>query len=246
MKKPFYHSTIRKIVISFGSLFNELQIEREDSNGVFKEINIPIIYTTKEKFVTRIQQVSDQITSDDPIIEEYLPKMAYEITSLSYDPSRKTNTLEKIRGENDELFVFNKVPYTLTFSLYIATRKIDDSLRIIEQILPYFTPEIVLKIKDLNELQLETNVPIVLSGTNFEIDSEGSFDDRRVVFWSLDFSVDFYLYAAIRDSAIIKKTTIDINNINTNKLFEQYLAEIDPLSANSTDNYIIKETIKNV
>lgn len=242
--QPFYHHTIRNVVVAFGSLFNELQIEREDSNGVFKTIHVPIIYATKEKFILRINQQADDIVSDKPKIEEVLPRMSYEITGLNYDSERKTNTVKKIRGKEDtEKFIFNKVPYILNFSLYIATRKIDDSLRIVEQIVPYFTPELVLTIKDLDELGLETHIPIVLESTNFEIDSEGTFDDRRTVFWSLDFTAKLYLYAAIRDSAIIKKSTVDMNDIASSVLMERYTATVDPITAQKQDSHTIIETI---
>ncbi len=244
MKPAFYHNTIRNIVIAFGTLFNELQIDREDSNGIYKTIPVPIQYTTKEKFIIRINDANQQLATDKVVIEDTLPRMGYEMTSLGYDSERKGNTMVKMRGKDDHKFVFNRVPYNMTFSLYIATRKIDDSLRIVEQILPYFTPELTLTIKDLNELDLETNVPIMLDNVNFEIDSEGTFDDRRTVFWSLDFTVKIFLYAAVRDSSIIRKTTVDINSINTGDLFEKYIAELDPINANRDDNYNIIETIE--
>lgn len=243
MKTPFYHNTIRKIVIAFGTLFNELQIDREDSNGLYKTIPVPILYSTKEKFILRIND-PNEINGTTVTIEETLPRMGYELTSMEYDSLRKTNTLVKLRSDKDDYsFSFNRVPYKLHFALYIATRKIDDSLRIVEQILPYFTPELTLTISDLTDFNFETDVPMVLNGTNFEIDTEGTFDDRRTVFWSLDFSVDAYLYAAIRDSSLIKKAIIDINNVNTDSLFEQYIAEVDPLNASSTDPHDIVETI---
>jgi hypothetical protein len=242
MKTPFYHETIRKLVIAFGTLFNELQIDREDSGGKFQTIPIPIIYNTKEKFILRINEIDD-IASTKVRIEETLPRMGYELTNVSYDTTRKTNTMVKLRGSNDNIFSFNRVPYKFGFSLYIASRKIDDSLRIIEQIVPYFTPELTLTIKDMTPLDISTDVPLVLEATNFEVDSEGGFDDRRVVFWSLDFTIDAYLYAAIRDTTLIKKTTIDFKDINNSNIFESYLAEVDPLNASSSDNYTIKEEI---
>lgn len=244
MKAPFYHNTIRKIIISFGTLFNELQIDREDSGGVFHTKPVPIKYSTKEKFIARINNIKD-IDDDKLKLEETLPRIGFEMTGMQYDSVRKTNTLNKHCSLDRTQFTFNRVPYLINFTMYIATRKIDDSLRIVEQIVPYFTPELTLRIKDLEKLGIETNIPIVLNNPDFVVDAGGSFDDRRTVVWQLDFTAKAYLYAAIRPTSLIKKATIDFKNIDTETLFESYIAEVDPITANIDDNYDIVETIIN-
>lgn len=244
MKQPFYHNTIRKIIISFGTLFNELQIDRVDSAGVFHTKPVPIKYSTKEKFIARINNIKD-IEDDKVKLEETLPRIGFEMTGIQYDSVRKTNTLEKHVSEDRTQFTFNRVPYLINFSMYIATRKIDDSLRIIEQIVPYFTPEITLRIRDIEQLGVETNIPIVLNSPDFAVDSGGDFNDRRTVAWQLDFTAKAYLYAAIRPTSLIKKATVDFRNIDNNQLFESYIAEVDPITANIDDNYDIVEQFVN-
>jgi len=245
MKTPFYHNTIRKIVIVFGTLFNELSINREDRNGIYQEIPVPISYMTKEKFIARINNI--QQPGDEKItIEETLPKMSYEMTGMRYDSARKENTVQKMRSkENDDLFMFQRVPYNIEFTLNIATRKIDDSLRIVEQIVPYFTPELTLKIIDMEPLDINTNIPITLSDTNYEIDSQGVFDDRRTVFWSLTFTAQAYLYANYRDNSIIRKANVNMRDLESGAFYERVIAELDPINANSNDDYDVKVTIDN-
>lgn len=245
MIDPFYHNTIRKIVVSFGSLFNELQIDREDSNGVYNTIPVPLSYSTKEKFVWRINDL--QQPGDDTItIEETLPKMSYELTGLMYDAERKESTIQKMRSNaDDNIYMFQRVPYNLEFSLYIATRKIDDSLRIIEQILPYFTPELTMRIIDVDALQVNTNIPITLNSPDFEIDSQGAFSERRTVFWTLNFTAQCYLYANYRNDTVIKKATIDIKDLETGNFYERFITEVDPIGSNSFDDYNIVDTVTN-
>jgi len=244
MKPPFYHNTIRKIVVAFGTLFNELSINREDSNGIYQEIPVPISYMTKEKFIARINNI--QQPGDETItIEETLPKMSFEMTGMIYDSSRKENTIQKMRSEvDDDLFMFQRVPYNIDFTLNIATRKIDDSLRIVEQIVPYFTPELTLKIIDMEALQINTNIPITLADANYEIDSQGVFDDRRTVFWSLNFTAQAYLYANYRDNSVIRKAEINMRDLESGVFYERVIAELDPINANSWDDVVdVKITI---
>lgn len=245
MKTPFYHNTIRKIVVAFGSLFNELQIDREDSTGIYDTIPVPLSYSTKEKFIWRINDLQ-QPNDDTVTVEEILPKMSFELTGMTYDPERKENTIQKMRSEaDDNIYMFQRVPYNLDFSLYIATRKIDDSLRIIEQIVPYFTPELTLRIIDVDALQINTNIPITLNNPDFEIDSQGSFEERRTVFWTLNFTAQCYLYANYRNDTVIKKATIDIKDLESGNFYERILTEVDPITANSFDAHQIVETITN-
>lgn len=244
ISKPYYYNTIRKIVVAFGNIFNELSIDRVNSEGqIIRTIQIPLSYTPKEKFVRLITEYSK--IDDNTHIQETLPRMGFELTSLEYAPERKTNTMEKIvevDGDSTK-YMFNRVPYNLGFSLYIATRKLDDAFRIVEQILPYFTPELTVKIIDKGDYNISTNVPYILTSTNFEITSDGSpEDDQRSVVWELNFTAKAYLYAATRDSGVIKKTIVDINNTISDQFLEQYVASVDPVSANPDDEYNISES----
>jgi len=245
LSKPYYHNSLRKIIIAFGTIFDKLSIDRADVDGNFiKNIKVPLQYFPKEKFVQRIQHDKNL---DDRAKVDTLPSMGFEMTALTYAPERKTNTLRRLHTNwNDARTtqsMFNRVPYDLEFALYIATRKLDDSFRIVEQILPYFTPEFNVKIEDMEAYDIETNVPFVLNDTSFDIEADGSFDERRTVLWTLIFSAKAYLYSDSNEISLINKTIIDINEIDTHDFFEGYRARIDPPDATVNDDYEIIETV---
>lgn len=229
--RTFYHGALRKMVIAFGSLFNDLQIQRVNASGVpIKTLPIPLQYVGKEKFIRRINEYSS-INDAEVRIQETLPRMGFEVATLSYASERKTNTIDKIFDKSsNSTFMFNRVPYDVDFNLYIATRKIDDAFRIVEQILPYFTPELNIKIQDMMDFDIVTNVPLALRGVDFQMESDGSFDDRRTILWTLTFTAKTYLYGAIRDANLVKRSIIDLHNIPDDVAYfaEEYMATVNP------------------
>lgn len=141
-------------------------------------------------------------------------------------------------------FMYNRVPYNFNFSLYIATRKFDDSLRIVEQILPYFTPEFTVKIVDKEDFGITTNVPFVLDAVDFEMLEDGPMEDaRRSIVWTLQFTAKGYLYAATTAQTLIKKSIVDISSLETDRFFQSYMAEVDPKSADEDHPHSIVETV---
>ena len=58
--KHFYHESLRKVVVAFGTIFNNITIHRTDSNNnVVQSIKVPLAYSPKEKFLTRLEQQAD-------------------------------------------------------------------------------------------------------------------------------------------------------------------------------------------
>ena len=205
----FYHSSLRKLVIAFGSLFNDVRIARYNSDGTIKEyIRLPLSYGPKEKYLARINQPSS--LSDGTKVETTLPRLGFEITGINYDSGRKRNTMQRkvmgISGDNwQRKYNYSEVPYNIEFSLYCMVRNTDDGLQFIEQVLPYFTPEfnITINVNDLNQKQ---DIPIVLNGVNSEEDYEGDFDSRRNITWTLNFTAKTNIYGEGRTSGTILKT----------------------------------------
>lgn len=239
MKPYFYHSTIRKLIISFGTLFNELQIERTKENGEKFYKPVPLSYTPKEKFYTTLNKIND-INDDKLRIEDSLPKIGYEMTTIISDPIRKAVTINKIINDDRTKYIeINRAPYNIGFSLYIATRKMNEGLKIIEQILPYFTPDITLEIQDYDNIDY-TEIPIVLENVAYEVDATGSMNDRRIILWQLDFTMKAFLYAKIDDTSLIKKTIINNKVFNNDEILSTYGVEVIPQTANINDNYVIQ------
>ena len=132
----FYHETMRKCVIGFGTLFNDIHITRKDSSGnVIQSMKVPLAYGPKQKFLTRIRE--DASISKTTAIT--LPRIAFEIQTLSYDTTRKLNRVAKIRktsakGSGKLETQYMPVPYNMDFELYILSKQSDDALQIVEQL----------------------------------------------------------------------------------------------------------------
>ena len=170
----FYHQAIRKYIILFGTLFNDIHIERRNSNNnVIQTIKCPLTYAPREKVTARLEQ-NPSITEQQSIL---LPRLSFEWTNMMYDPSRKLNTMNKWRNDPGDAatggkmkYQFQPVPYDLMFDFNIYTRYAEDATQILEQITPFFTPEFTATI-NLNTdmgIKVDTPIEIVLEKENGE------------------------------------------------------------------------------
>lgn len=203
----YYNKSLRKLVVAFGSLFNEIFVVRDNVDGTENQrIRVPIAYGPKEKFVRRIEEQSG--ISDSTKVQITLPRLGFEISSIDYDPTRHLN--KTIERSNTTSSTFQEVPYNVGFSLYVFTRTMTDNLQIIEQIAPYFNPEFIVTLK-LNEIDTDLDVPIVLSNIGIQEDYEGNYLDRRLIASSLNFVCKTRMYSKIRTSPVISGITVDLN-----------------------------------
>ena len=212
MFTQFYNEALRKLVIGFGSLFNDIKVIRKNPDGTTKEtIRVPLSYGPKEKFLRRIQESSS--ISDTSKVQITLPRLGFDITGFAYDASRKTNKLRRRQKKASDgtsySWNYNEVPYIVSFGLYSFTRHQDDNLQIIEQILPYFTPEFVVSF-NMNDVNKKVDVPIVLNGVSTQDDYEGDFDTRRNITSSFEFSSKTYIYGPVKTGKVILQAEIDI------------------------------------
>ena len=206
----YYHEIIRKTVISFGSVFNNIHVRHQDHEGKdLNDIKVPVSYGPRQKFLSRIQQQPDlnkatQIT---------LPRMSFEVSSIDYDASRKSGITQTFKAQDDKKFkkVFMPVPYNLGFELNILTKLQDDSLQIVEQILPFFQPGFTLTIDLVKQIGERRDVPMVLDSINFTDDYEGNFETRRALIYTLRFTAKTYMFGPIADSTdgLIRKVQLD-------------------------------------
>jgi hypothetical protein len=198
----------------FGNLFNEIQVDRFNSSGTKAQtVNVPIAYGPKQKFIQRA--IADP-TLLKPI-STILPRLGFEFTSLTYAPQRKLNSGHRyIRGIEqpgkafDELYT--PVPYDINFSLYALVKNAEDGTQIIEQIVPFFTPDWTVTVKILPEMNINIDVPIELTSISSEDTYEGDFESIRVITWQLDFVVKGYLFGPVNRQKYVDKTTINLNS----------------------------------
>lgn len=202
----FYFSTTRKYVTLFGSLFNDIHITRTNSSGdVTQVIRVPITYGPKEKMLTRV--------TEDPNLDRktaiQLPVMSFEMTNFDYDGSRKLSTVGKKvvlnSDDPDKLnYQYNPVPYNIGFSLFVYVKNAEDGSKIIEQILPYFTPDWTISAQLIPEMNETKDIVVVLNSLRLEDSYEQDFKERRALIWIMNFTLKGYFYGPVKTSKIIK------------------------------------------
>ena len=245
--QTFYHQTIRKYVALFGTLFNDINIEKKDSGGnVLSRQKVPIAYGPKQKFLIRLRQ--------DPSLDRQvaiqLPRLAFEMTGIAYDPIRKLNTIgtlthkETINGERNIKKMFNPSPYIFDFSLYAFVENAEDGTQILEQILPFFTPEFNVSVNILTDMGIKLDIPIVLQSATSEDSYEGEFSARRTIVWTINFMMKGFIYPDVKSGqSIIKTVEIAFKEIvpevSSTGIFERLSLES---STNFSEDYFQLET----
>ena len=227
----FYHEITRKTVIAFGTLFNDIHVRHQDQAGNdISDIKVPVAYGPKQKFLARITQQAElnkatQIT---------LPRMSFEITSISYDSSRKagiTQTFKAPNKENDNKLtkVFMPVPYNLGFELNILVKLQDDGLQILEQILPFFQPGFNLSIDLVKSIGEKRDIPMILNSIQQQDDYEGDFSTRRALIYTLSFTAKTFMFGHIAKTpeGLIRKVQVD------------YYSDSDPRTAKREQRYTV-------
>ena len=207
--RTWNHDSIRKYIIVFGTVFNDIYINRLSSTGeVLQTLKIPLTYGPKDKVLARLDQNPEMLNQ----VGIVLPRISFEMTSMEYDPTRKLNTLNKLTkqsataGTDDEVkYQYQPVPYDMQFEMNILVKNAEDGTRIVEQIVPYFTPDFTVSVNVVPEVDGPRDVPIILNSITSQDQYEGSFTERRVLTWTLSFTLKGYLYGPTKKSKLIKK-----------------------------------------
>lgn len=212
LNAPFYNAEIKKVIMAFGALFSDIKIERRDGTGVLKQtIAVPFSYAPKEKWIVRI----DQDPNLEKNVQTILPVMSFEILSFQYDATRKINRTQgvnaiKINGQQAN-YQYSPAPYNLQIALYLLTKTQEDALQVVEQILPFFTPEYTVKLQQGAGLE-SIDVPIVLDDVTVDDQYDGSFQERRSVIYTLNFTVKTNIFGPKKTSSLIKDVKVNYHN----------------------------------
>lgn len=245
LDQRYYWGTVRKAIVAFGNMFNNITIEKKGPNNTTVIQRVPLSYSPKQKFLARINQ---QPNIDKNNVQVILPRMGFEMVAMDYDPNRKISPVQQTRslsGSTTASTQYAPTPYNLTVLLYIYARNQDDGLQIIEQILPYFNPDYNLTLKAIPELNIQNDLPILLNTIGFEDDYEGDFVTRRSVTWTLGFTVKLNFYGPVTKTGVIKKVianTFDNKDLTTQR--QKITVETNPTSANVADDYSYLETFE--
>lgn len=247
LNQKFYWGTIRKGIVAFGNLFNNIHIDRRDSTGaITQSIKVPLSYAPKQKFLARI---AAQPQSFEQSFEISMPRLAFEMTNIQYDPNRRVSIVQQNRAVNSTSTTLNTqyapTPYNIGITLYAYGKNQDDILQIVEQILPYFNPDFNLTLNAIPALGIKNDLPVVLDGISFEDDYEGDFTQRRGIIWTFNFTMKLNFYGPVNKQGIIKTTTVTtFSDPALSSKQGTYTAQVDPTTAIPGDDINIIENFE--
>jgi hypothetical protein len=246
MFEYYYHEILRRTIISFGTLFNNISIKKvNDGDEVFSTIKVPLAYSPTQKFIARLEQQPDL----NRPVQITLPRMSFEFNGLYYDAQRKvTNTQTfvtyDVENKSEIKKAYMPVPYNMDFELNIYTKHNDDMLQIIEQILPYFQPMFTLTVDLVQQIGEKRDIPVILNSISMDDNYEGDFSTRRALIYTLKFTAKTYLFGPIStgelSADIIKKVSIGyVAGSSTSQPRRELVYSVDPLATKSYTNNII-------
>ena len=236
----YYHETIRKYVAVFGTLFNDINIQRRNSAGVITEqIKVPIEYSAKDKMLLHMRRM----TTTDASVMTTLPRMGFVLTGVAYDGTRKLNTLGQVYAANTAassstlLKQYNPVPYNFDFELTAAVDNAEDGAQIFEQIVPFFTPEFTVSVNLVPSMNIKPDVTIILNGTTTEDSYEGDFTAIRQIIWSFTFQLKGYIYPDVKSGSVTKSVIVNLRIPAAEADVPEYIILED--STNFSVNYLL-------
>ena len=216
----FYNQAVRKTVVSFGTLFNNIELKKTVDGQVIETEKVPLAYGPKQKFLYRLQGNP----TDGRKVAITLPRIYFEMTGIDYDPSRKTPATQKYKtvindNGNEVRTQYVPVPYNISFEVGILCKSQDDGLQILEQILPFFQPSFSMSLKFIPDMDEVRDVAVVLNSVDFDDDWEDDFSTRRSITYSMQFTAKSYIYGPYTKADVIRKSRIieTIGDTNVNK-----------------------------
>ena len=246
--QQFYHETMRKVVVAFGTMFNNIQLVRTNNAGeVTQTMKVPLAYGPKNKWLARLRE-DPNLTKKVAVT---LPRIGFEIQNISYDSARKLNSIQKLKRVNSSAQgktmsqQYMPVPYNMDFEMSIMAKNSDDALQIVEQILPFFQPDYTVTLNDNTEMGTTRDVPIVLTSVSYEDNYEADMITRRAIIYTLSFTAKFYLYGPVTDQKVIKTVQVDQYTdakVNAPKREQRYSVAPSPASADADDDFGFNET----
>ncbi len=251
MFEYFYHEILRRTVIGFGTLFNGIQIKQVNNQGeVTSTIKVPLAYGPIQKFLARVEQQPNLNTP----VQITLPRMSFEFTGLSYDPSRKLTTTQTFLSKSitngaDIRKTYMPVPYNMDFELSIMTKLNDDMLQIVEQILPYFQPSYTLSINLIDSIGEKRDIPIILDNISMEDDYEGDYTTRRALIYTLKFTAKIYLFGPVSSGAskdIIQKVSLGFIAGDSQSTSRDLTYSVEPTATKNYTGQSVTSLVKDV
>ena len=243
----FYNRTIRKIVVAFGTVFNDIYVVRYTKDGLTAKetIKVPLNWGAKEKYVTRL-------TSDPTLtksIATTLPRISFDMTGMSYDSSRKLPSTMRNFSANNATSIksqFVSVPYNFDFSLSIYVRNTEDGTQILEQILPFFTPDFSVTVDFIPSMEPKYDMPIILNSVSNEVDYEGEMMTTRMIIWNLEFTAKGHIWPPVKIVKVAGNNNINLFVQPNNTIQQQVYVDFANGVGRFSDSETLRVTDRNV
>ncbi len=237
----FYNRTIRKVVVAFGTIFNDILLVRYNKAGTkeYERTRVPLSYGAKEKYITLI-------TSDPTLtksIATLVPRMSFDLVSLEYDSSRKFNTINRNFAEQVDGSIkaqYAPIPYNFEFEMAIYVRNTEDGTQILEQILPFFTPDFTVTVDFIPSIGRKYDMPIILNSVNSQVEYEGDMSTSRLIIWNLNFTAKGYIFPSVATAGLIESANTNIYQDKRDTLSQTVYVD----SANGTGVFVTGETVR--
>jgi hypothetical protein len=215
-KNHFYHGLIKSYTVVMGHMLDGIDVVRFKPDGTEdSRVRVPVVHSTKEKFIQRI--LSDESLARQPAI--VLPRIAFELQGLMYNPQRKISGKHQFAyatSDNGTSSVYTPVPYDFEFTASIVAKTHSDALQIVEQIVPFFAPDYHVTFRGIGNPIIEYDVGITLDSVANDDSYSGELEDRRLIIWTLSFVVQGFLFGPVRNGSLIK--TVDVSIFNMDEL----------------------------
>ena len=236
----YYHQTIRKYVAVFGTLFNDINIQRTNSAGVIVDhIKVPIAYEAKDKMLLRVRRG----TKADESVGISLPRMGFDLNAIVYDGTRKLNTIGQTfaantaAGSSSLMKQYNPVPYNFDFTLSALVDNSEDGAQIFEQIVPFFTPEFTVSVNLVPSMNIKPDISIILTDVSIEDSYEGELTVRREIIWTLNFMMKGYIYPDVKSGSVTKTVLVHLRTTSDEPELPEYITLED--STDFSTNYML-------
>ena len=237
----FYNRTIRKVVVAFGTIFNDLLLVRYNKAGTheYERNRVPLSYGAKEKYITRL-------TTDPTLtksIATLVPRMSFDLVSMEYDSARKFNTINRNFAQQTDGTVkaqYAPIPYNFEFELSIYVRNTEDGTQILEQILPFFTPDYTVTVDFVPSIARKYDMPIILNSVNSQVDYEGDMSTTRLIIWTLSFTAKGYIFPSVNTTGLIEQANTNIFQDTRSTLTQTVYVD----SANGAGVFVTGEIVR--
>jgi hypothetical protein len=244
--KVFYHGITRKAIVSFGVMFNNINIRRRDASGeISQTVRVPLSYGPKNKMLARIQRLP---VAEESKTEITVPRLSFEVVNFEYDPARKINLqnqLKTVISQTQAKRTYGPVPYNITMNLYAYVKNQDDGLQIFEQIVPAFNPDFNVTVNYVPEMGIKHDLPIIINNVSYDDNYEGDTAAQRMIIWTYTFTLKVYYYGPTETQEVIREAIANVfNDPNLSNQINKYSVTTDPNTVAPTDQYKFLETFE--